>query len=423
MPKSFGAKNQKSILFLLFFGYLVATMDRFIMNYAIIPISDHLQLSASESGFVLSAFFAGYAIMQMPGGWLADKMGPRFVLMLSLVAWSIFTGLTGVAWGLGIMLVIRFLFGLGEGGFIPASGKMIALTYPTEKRSRALSGLFSAAAVAGIITPIIATSLMVTIGWQMIFYLSAILGIITAVIYWFFLKPKYYEDHAATIQTSAKSLPDKTIQKGSVIALCKTPMIWALMIASFSMYFQNWGIASWLPTYLVKERGLDLSTLGMLQIIPGITSVLFLFLAGYIIDKLPAGKEKWLGAICGLGLTLFVYLMFNAPNTTMFIIYQSLSPLFATTITVLCNAIPLKKLADSVSGTAIGMISFGGQLAGFIAPLSIGYAVDLAGGSFSAAIWLIVGFCFLGFIAFSLLNDKKGALLQANNKSAHESIA
>src|SRR5690242_7578272 len=96
-------RTRNWILALLFLGWSLGNIDRYIMNYAVLSITKDLQLSASSTGILLSSFFAGYAIMQMPGGWLSDKFGPRKVLLIAVISWSIFTGLTGAAWSLASM--------------------------------------------------------------------------------------------------------------------------------------------------------------------------------------------------------------------------------------------------------------------------------------------------------------------------------
>jgi len=89
-------KNMRFVIIgMLFLGWSLGNFDRFIINYAILGISEDLELSASLTGIVLSSFFAGYALMQIPGGWLADRFGFRKVLIIAVFLWSIFTVLTG----------------------------------------------------------------------------------------------------------------------------------------------------------------------------------------------------------------------------------------------------------------------------------------------------------------------------------------
>ena len=127
------ARKRNWILALLFLGWALGNLDRYIMNYAVLSITEDLNLSASSTGLLLSSFFAGYAIMQLPGGWLADRFGARKVLITSVIMWSIFTGLTGAAWSMVSMVIIRFLFGIGEGGFQPASSKIISQVFPARE--------------------------------------------------------------------------------------------------------------------------------------------------------------------------------------------------------------------------------------------------------------------------------------------------
>ena len=127
------ARKRNWILALLFLGWALGNLDRYIMNYAVLSITEDLNLSASSTGILLSSFFAGYALMQLPGGWLADRFGARKVLITSVILWSIFTGLTGAAWSLTSMIMIRFLFGIGEGGFQPASSKIISQVFPARE--------------------------------------------------------------------------------------------------------------------------------------------------------------------------------------------------------------------------------------------------------------------------------------------------
>ena len=89
-------------------------MDRAAIGIALTAVAKEFQLAPNEMGIVISAFFVGYSIMQIPGGWLADKYGSKIVIITALFCWSLFTLGTGFAASLTMLLVIRFLFGLGE---------------------------------------------------------------------------------------------------------------------------------------------------------------------------------------------------------------------------------------------------------------------------------------------------------------------
>lgn len=111
-------RMQKTVcLAALFLAWAIGYSDRIVMSTAIIPISREFALDAARAGLLLSVFYVSYAVMQLLGGWLSDRYGSRVVVVMCVALWSLFTGLTGLAWSFGSLLVIRFMFGVGEGFF------------------------------------------------------------------------------------------------------------------------------------------------------------------------------------------------------------------------------------------------------------------------------------------------------------------
>ncbi|MFK5707374.1 MFS transporter [Lysinibacillus boronitolerans] len=398
-------KSRNVILALLFLGWSLGNLDRYIMNYAVVSITGDLQLDASSTGIILSAFFLGYAIMQIPGGWLADKFGAKRVLLMAVIMWSIFTGLTAIAWSLTAMIVIRFLFGIGEGGFQPSSSKIIATIFPKEERGRAMSIMLTSGGIVSLIVPLLAAYLLGTIGWRMMFIIIGAIGAIIAFLYWKYIQLP--QDEAAIAGT------EDTSNKVNFKELLKTPLMWNLIIAYFCIYAVNWGLVSWIPTYLQKNRGLDLMSIGWAQTIPAITTIIGVYGSGYIIDKLPKGMEKVLGSISCAVIGLLLYLMFTAKTVTLFIGYQTVVSIFIAFVITLLPVIVLKKLPSSITGSAMGIANTGGQLAGFVTPMAIGFMVDAFNGSFDAAFWMLIGFALICIVSLVTLNDQKGTLLKA----------
>ncbi|WNS75430.1 MFS transporter [Bacillus sp. DTU_2020_1000418_1_SI_GHA_SEK_038] len=388
------------ILALLFAGWSLGNLDRFVMNYAVISITKDLQLSATSTGFLLSSFFAGYALMQIPGGWLADRYGSRKVLITAIIMWSIFTALTGAAWSLTSILIIRFLFGIGEGGYMPAGSKLIAQIFPSSERGRAMAIVLSSGAFLGILTPIFATTMMATIGWRAMFWIIGGMGIILALIFWFYIK----DPKSAVYDVKEES---QIQQPKSLLQLLKYPFVWSLFIASFSVNAINWGLLSWMPTYLVNVRGLELLELGWIAAIPGLSAIIGTFGAGYLLDKLPKGKEYIYGIISAACVGILLYLMFNANSVTEFMVYQTIIMIFGAFIIIFLPTNVLKTVPTQIVGSTMGFVSFGGQLAGFVTPIAIGFIVEGSKGSFDAAFWLLIGFAFICTLSFISLVVKK----------------
>ncbi|MBT2719866.1 MFS transporter [Bacillus sp. ISL-46] len=387
------------IIILLFLGWSIGNFDRFFMNYAILGISKDLQLSASQTGIVLSSFFAGYALMQIPGGWLADRFGFRKIIIMAVFAWSVFTILSGMAWSFMSLILIRFLFGLGEGSFFPSASKGIASWFPQNERSRAMSFMLTSGTIMGVITPIIGTQSMQSIGWRMIFYIAGAIGIIFALLYVFFIK----ERKGSTIGRNDN--PSKS--KAPLRDVLKTPIIWNLFIAYFAIYAVQWGLMAWMPTYLVEARHLDLTSVGYISAIPAFAGIIAMIVSGYILDKLPEGKDKVIAAVFAVLTAVFLYLMAYAPNIAMFVVYQSVVTVLMSFNIILIISSPLKMLSEEVVGTANGFINTGAQFAGVLTPMLIGFLVDAFDGSYTVAFIMLIMFALLCAGSLFLIRTKK----------------
>ncbi|MBQ0138555.1 MAG: MFS transporter [Kurthia sp.] len=417
-------RARQVVLILLFLGWALGNLDRYLINYAIVYIGHDLTLTSSETGIVLSAFFLGYAIMQMPGGLLADKFGAKKVLLIAVLSWSIFTGLTAVAWSLVAIVVIRFLFGIGEGGFQPSASKIIATVFPSDERSKAMSVLLSSGAIMAMIVPIISAWLLVSIGWRWFFVIAGLIGLLITFLYWKYIKLPNEEAEEDTIEEVQASEPTSTSASetvsaseakeenvehtGILMTIFKMPIMWTLLVAYFTIYAVNWGLNSWLPTYLTDIRSLDIISIGWLQLIPGFAMVIGMLVSGYIIDKLTLKTNKIVGAGCATLLALFLFLMFNADSMPMFIAYQSIISLLMTYVTLLLPSFILKLIPAKVTGTAMGMANTGGQLAGFVTPMLIGFMIDAFDGSYNAAVWILVVLAAICIVAILLTQTKTG---------------
>ena len=269
-----------------------------------------------------------------------------------------------------------------------------------------MSIMLSSGGIVSLIVPLLSAYMLTTIGWRVSFVILGGIGILITILYWAFIKlPEDFKKKKLSRQVRN--------QQGIFKQLMKTPLMLNLFIAYYSIYAINWGLATWLPTYLVNVSGLDLISLGWAQTIPGLAMIVAMFLSGYVIDKLPLGKEKIVGAVACVVVSVLLYLMFNAPSVMVFVTYQTIVILFISFVMLLLPAIILKRLPSSVTGTSMGIANTGGQLAGFITPLAIGYIVQTFNGSYNAAFWMLIIFAVICTVSLLTLNFKKGELLQA----------
>ncbi|WP_187355516.1 MFS transporter [Paenibacillus tengchongensis] len=385
MSKVIHSKHFKYIILaLLFLGWCLGNLDRFVINYAVVSIAEDLGLSASSQGIILSSFFLGYAIMQIPGGALADRFGYRKVILFSLLSWSVFTMITGSAWSLLSLVLVRFLFGIGEGGFFPSGSKAIAVNFPVNQRSSAMSVMLASGAIMGVATPLIAGFTLESIGWRTLFHIFGIIGIVITILMFFFLK----EPARTPVQTSTPAAR----KNASLKTVLKSPMIWGLFLSYFCIYAVNWGLSSWMPTYMVNVRGLNLKEMGMLAAIPGVIGIATMLLGGYVMDRIPPGKDRKISAVFALAVAAGLYLMSTAGSIALFITYETIVRIAAGFVSTLIISKSVKSMPESVAASASGFVNTGAQLAGFLTPMLIGFLVDASGGSYTAAFTMLIAF-------------------------------
>jgi sugar phosphate permease len=394
------APNKNFILTLLFIGWIVDYLDRMVMSVALTSVGTEFNLSTTALGVVLSSFFAGYALMQFPGGWLADKYSSRKVMLVSLVIWSIFTALTGMAWSLMSLLVIRFLFGLGEGGFPAASSKAIAEYFPKQERAKAQATMLSSNAFGAAIAPLVAAPMMLWLGWRHMFLFIAFIGLLLAVVYWVYIRPPKTVEQAETKSQRKMSLKD----------LVQTPTMWKLVIAWFGLDIVLWGFSSWLPSYLLKVRHLDLLHAGLLASLPFFAGGVAMVLGGWAVDKYFTNREKYFTILVEIVGAFFLYLMFTTSSLQLAMVYQVISAFFLYLGFAGIWALPLKILPTEVMGSAAGMINFGGQLAGFISPMVMGFLISAFNGSYNAAFWFLILAAGISILACFTLGNAKESL-------------
>jgi MFS family permease len=158
--------------------YLITYMDRANISVTAPAMESEFGLSKIEMGLVFSAFAWAYAVGQIPGGWLADRFGPKKVLLSIVSFWSLMTAMTAWTSGLLSLFSVRFVFGLGEAGAFPTATRAMQLWFPKEERGfiQGVTHCFSRIAVAA--TPFVAVAIMTAYGWRWVFYSFALLGVV-----------------------------------------------------------------------------------------------------------------------------------------------------------------------------------------------------------------------------------------------------
>ncbi|WP_333474178.1 MFS transporter [Paenibacillus gyeongsangnamensis] len=224
------------VLGLLCITWIVNYFDKVAINVASIPLAKEFGLNESQIGLILSSFFLSYAMMQPVGGWLSDRFGSRKVILISALFWSLFTVVSGWAWSFVSLLVVRFLFGIGEGSYPSASTVAVAESFPYKQRARAKSVLTSATTLGSMLGSLVAASLISSFGWRNMFFVLGALGVVLCIILFFFLKPAGSDEKAAEPKAHKSKVPLKQ--------LLTIPLVWQLTAIYFGASLVTWGMNS-----------------------------------------------------------------------------------------------------------------------------------------------------------------------------------
>jgi len=357
------ASTKRLTLTLLWCAFFVAYLDRTNISVAGPAMSRALGLTPQTFGYVLAAFTAGYALTQIPGGLLADRFGAKRMLLAALLVWSVFTGLTGLATSIVALIVIRVLFGVGEGLESGAHFKALGDTFPSSERSSA-SGIFHSSLALGpaVVAPVAALTIA-AYGWQTLFLLFTIPGLIMAALVW-----RYFPAVTANAETA-------TAEHGSIGDVLARPLAWLPFVAYLLFNVAFWGLLNWLPSYLSAERHIDLKTLGFLASVPYLCGFVGLLALGFLgRDLLRHYRPLLLGAsylLAGAGL----FWAFTADSIAGCIAGLSFGAFFLFGNFGPFWAVSLDLIPAEVRGTFSTFVNFGGQIGGFFSPIVVGAIV------------------------------------------------
>ena len=324
----------------LFVLSAVSYLDRVNISIAGDSIASEFHLTKVQLGSVFSAFLLGYALFQTVGGWLADRLGSRRVLTAGVLWWGIFTALTAaistkIAFAVLVFAVVRFLLGAGEAIIYPASNQFVSRWIPSQERGIANGVIFAGVGFGAGVTPILITYIMIHRGWRWSFWMSALIGLVVGVV-WYFAARDTPEEHPSVSSSELKLIQNgrtagpaagsesATLSSKPADAkfagvpwsiILSSKEVWAVTFSYFTFGYVAWMFFAWFFIYLNKVRGLDLKASAFYTTLPFLAMAVCSPLGGAISDKLTKNYGKRIGrcsvAIFGLVLTT-AFLIFGS---------------------------------------------------------------------------------------------------------------
>ncbi len=370
---------------ILFINYV----DRGLLPAAASLIQTELALRPARLGMLLSAFFWTYALVQIPVGWIAERVGAGRVLVVGLVLWSSATMLSGLATSFSALLVLRLVLGLGESTGFPCVSKLLAAAVPVE-------GLGTANGIVGfsyLFGPAFGTCLggimMAHAGWR-----AAFLGFGALSLLWLW-------PWSRLAGRTPRATPAVAADAGPPFAaLLRERALWGASLGHFAANYTYYFMLSWLPYYLVRERGF--STVAMAKVAGSaylVTAVCALA-AGVLIDRRVRGggsanfAYKSIMVAAHLGAVISMLGMALGPKPLAIpciFLYMTLCGASSPGIYAIAQILA----GPQATGRWVGIQNAVGNLAGIVAPALTGLIIERTG-HFTAALVLCAAVSLIG---------------------------
>jgi MFS transporter, ACS family, D-galactonate transporter len=399
------------VLALITLATMLNYVDRSVMGVAQPAIAKELSITPEMMGLVFSAFSWTYALAQLPGGMLLDRLGARFTYALSLGLWSLSTMVHGLMSSVAGLFSARLALGLAEAPCFPANSRILSTWFPQTERARA-NGVYSVGQYIGLgfMIPVL-TWIAVNFGWRALFFVFGGVGVLFAFVWnW-----RYREPHESTRVNQAE-LDHIAAGGGLGGQQAKFSFSWAkvralmgrrqILGASIGQFCGNSTLVfflTWFPSYLATERGMDWIKSGFAASLPYIAASAGVLLGGVISDGLirrtgsPTLGRK-LPIIAGLLLTSTMVLANFVDSNAAVIAIMSVA-FFGQGMVNLGWTLISDVAPKQMIGLTGGVFNFCANLAGIVTPLVVGFVVG-ATGSFYGALAYIATLGLVGAAAY-----------------------
>ena len=422
-PATPPSRKRLLILALLFVTVVINYLDRSNLSIAAPELFKELNIDPVHAGLVFSAFGWTYALMQIPGGWLVDKVSPRVLYAGALALWSAATLLLGFAGSFVGLIVLRLAVGALEAPAYPINNRVVTTWFPTRERASAIGGYTSGQFVGlAFLTPVLAW-LQVHLGWHMVFVATGLAGIAWAAIWYaVYREPRAFRgvnaaeialirdggglvDLEDRVAARTERTPSTWRDLGVVLGRRK---LWGIYLGQFALNSTLWFFLTWFPTYLVKYRGMDFIKSGFLASLPFLAAFVGVLCSGVLSDWLmrrgaSQGFARKLPIISGLLISTCIIGANYVTSTGWVIAFMTIAFFgngFASITWSLVSGLAPARLL----GLTGGVFNLIGNLSAIATPIVIGLLVD--GADFSRAITYIAAMALAGSLSYGLLVGK-----------------
>jgi MFS family permease len=381
------------VLLLLCMLYAISYVDRTAISAAGPALRADLHLNETQFGIALAAYSLPYALLQVFGGWIGDRFGPRRVLATLAVLWGISTIWTGLATGLLALGAARLLLGLSEGAAFPTATRAMASWLPGDRRGYGQGVVHSAARVGAAVAPLVMAGLVATVGWRAGFIALGVLSAVWSIVWLRRFRDRPQDDERVT-ETELDELDiryaDAAPGTASVAPNRQVP--WRRLVArlapvtlvDFCYGWMLWVYLTWLPSFFEDEYGLALGGFALFTSLVLSAGVVSDTLGGMVSDRLlartrslrTARRANLVIGLAGSGLALIPSLLVH--DLVLVTLSLTVSFFFLELTNSVLWAVPMD-IAPDHAGVASGLMNTGFGVAGIVSPIVFGFLIDRTG--------------------------------------------
>lgn len=388
---------RKSVVVLGVILAFLAFLNRACIGQVAPAMMRDLHLNQMQMGYAFSIFGVTYAIFEIPSGWLCDRVGAKTILLRVVLCWSVFTAATGMAWNYISLLIARLLFGAGEAGCFPSLAKVFSTWLPCDERPIAEGWKAAMARCGAAVAPFLMMVLYVHIGWRLAFVVIGALSLVWAVVFsfWYRDTPREHSrvNHRELMLIGNRESSDqgwaKKIEWKSFLT---SRSAWALCLQWFCHYYGFYFYLTWLPTYLQRERGIDLKESAILAGLPMLFAGLGTLGSGFAVPHLsaaigPARTRRYVSYLSYSAGALFLVLFTFIKDPVLAILVMSVSSFFVELSTPVTWITAMDLGGDAV-GTLTGIMNTLGQLGAVVAPTVIAALLLISGNNWTLTFYV-----------------------------------
>jgi ACS family hexuronate transporter-like MFS transporter len=370
------------VIFMLFIAGAINYIDRAALSLIAPLISKDLELSPSQLGIVFSAFFVGYSLFCFIGGYFSDRIGPKRVFIIAVTVWSAFCALTGTVFSFASLLIVRVIFGFGEGPFASTGSKMVNNWFGVTERGRAVGIVNAGNPIGGAIAGPLVGLLALTIGWRWTFLVVGLLGIL-----WVTVWAVTVSDKPDTEATTPTAKADAALAVPQSIAFyIRQPIILFTAFAFFGWNYILYFFLSWFPTYLTAAKGLSMQNMSIVTIIPWLVGFVGLASGGFFVDwvvirsgnALQARKMILVAGLLAAAICVGIGGLVESAMGAVTLMALAVFCLYLTAPaywTIIQDVVPSPKV-----GGVTGFVHLLANTSGIVGPSIAGYIVQYGGG-------------------------------------------